>query len=464
MEKNTIYHGHVLDVFRKFPNESVNCIVTSVPYWALRDYHIPPQIWGGDAMCRHQWGSQVSIHNHRADICLSKSRTTDRFYGEESRKFDGDHQKHAAGAFCDECGAWLGSYGLEPHPEFYIVHTVEIFREARRILKKDGTLWLNIGDSYAGSRGIGGGVTDSRRRDNSSMPRSDFLIEALKPKDMVGMPWRVALALQSDGWYLRCDIIWHKPNPMPESVTDRPTKAHEYLFLLTKSERYYYNFDAVKEPVTGGAHARGDGVNPKARNWKTPDGWDTTNGLGGHGNCHREGREDGYLNCEQIHNNTRARRSKEGQKSLPTEGLNGIRHRCPKDEGRDERGLKLSARFGRAPGWRVKQNESFSAAVKDIVFTRNMRSVWTVPTAPFSEAHFATFPPKLIEPCVLAGCPEGGIVLDPFMGAGTTGLVANRLNRNFVGIELNHEYVKMALKRIREDAPLFTTDVCRGDD
>jgi DNA modification methylase len=249
----------------------------------------------------------------------------------------------------------------------------------------------------------------------------------VKTKDELNIPHLVAMALQSDGWYLRQTIIWHKPNPMPESVKDRCTKAHEYLFLLSKSERYYFDQDAIKEPVTGNAHPRGNGVNPKAalcgdhpRNVdckyqapgqpqhkglrkkglaaKTPNVWDTSTGSGGHGTIHRDGRQKGTK-------------------------------------------------------WRVKQNESFSSAVKDIVEERNKRSVWTIPTYPFSQAHFATFPPALVEPCVLAGCPEGGTVGDMFTGSGTTGEVSLKHFRRFVGIELNPTYAnEIAIPRIEAEA------------
>ena len=205
------------------------------------------------------------------------------------------------------------------------------------------------------------------------------------------MPWRIALALQEDGWYLRSDIIWHKPNPMPESVTDRPTKAHEYVFLLSKSERYLYNAEAVREPVTGGAHARGDGVNPKARNVKIA-GWAT--GPGRHSTL--------------THATTRK---------------------------------ESAAKFGP----RSKQNASFSGAVKEVVDSRNMRTVWSLPTEAFSGAHFATFPRELVRRCVLAGSNAGDVVFDPFMGSGTVAEVASGLGRKFLGCELNPEYAALRL-------------------
>lgn len=226
-------------------------------------------------------------------------------------------------------------------------------------------------------------------------------LPGLKPKDLVGMPWMLAFALRADGWYLRSDIIWSKPNPMPESVRDRCTKAHEYIFLLAKSEKYYFDSEAITEPCVAGDNGssftdpRDKATKPMLgkglRKQRKPAGWDT--GAGGHGTIHRE---------------------------------------------------------GRAP--EVEYTDTDST-------TRNKRSVWTVTTQPFNEAHFATFPPVLIEPCILAGSPMGGVVLDPFAGAGTTGLVADRLQRNAILIELNPKYADMAEHRIKGDAPLFV-EVC----
>jgi hypothetical protein len=244
----------------------------------------------------------------------------------------------------------------------------------------------------------------------------------LKPKDLIGMPWRLAFALQADGWWLRQDIIWSKPNPMPESVTDRCTKAHEYLFLLTKSERYFYDAEAIKErrasdedatTFRGGCYVGGELDNAVIgkrqvvgnRKIKMPDGWDT--GQGGHGSYHRQGREKGRIREVPPRH---ARYESSDRSSL-------------NDVGRGE--------------------------------LRNKRSVWEIATSPFPDAHFATFPPALIEPCILAGCPAGGTVLDPFGGSGTTGMVADRMGRDAVLIELNPEYVAMAQCRIHNDSPLF---------
>lgn len=280
--------------------------------------------------------------------------------------------------------------GLERTPDAFVAELVSVFREVRRVLRDDGTLWLNLGDSYAGYWGDAKAKAEGRKSSAdtngwtngfsmNSRPsfHQAFTGTAIKPKDLIGIPWRVALALQADGWYLRSDIIWHKPNPMPESVTDRPTKSHEYLFLLAKSERYYYDADAIREPHIHADDPRNDG---------------------------------------QRH--TYADDAKHNQ-------VDPNRQRTKTD------------------------------AVSFHPNGRNKRSVWTVTTKPFSGAHFATFPPDLIEPCIKAGAPRHGVVLDPFGGAGTTGLVADRLGRSAILCELNPEYATMAAARIRDENPMF---------
>lgn len=314
-----ILQGDCRDVLGSLPDGSINCCVTSPPYFGLRDYGVEGQL------------------------------------------------------------------GLEPTPDEFVAAMVEVFREVRRVLRDDGTLWLNLGDSYSSSppgnktKGVSAksglnGVNGESGRYRESLAsghatkRDTSRIPGIKPKDLIGIPWRVAFALQADGWYLRQDIIWHKPNPMPESVTDRCTKAHEYIFLLSKSERYYFDAEAIKEPATGRPSGN------KGKSWGT--------------------------------NETRVRADGAGK----VETTRGI---------------------------------PYAGAE-----TRNRRSVWTVSTKPFKGAHFATFPPDLIEPCVLAGCPVDGTVLDPFFGAGTTGLVAQKHGRNCVGIELNPDYIAIANERL----------------
>ena len=301
---DTIIQGDALTRLRELPSESVDCCITSPPYYGLRDYGVEGQI------------------------------------------------------------------GLEESPEAYVSKLVEVFREVRRVLKKEGTLWLNLGDSYAGSSGCHKGGSE-KANSNAGATNSYIMPKPGKPKDLIGIPWMVAFALRADGWWLRSDIIWAnlsmvrpfqspKPNCMPESCKDRPTKSHEYIFLLSKSQKYYYDSDSIKEPAI------------------------TTENRSGKGKYDGDG------------------------------------------------SMKARALTGSDPN----------------PLGRNKRTVWTVATKPYSEAHFATFPPALIEPCIRAGCPEGGICLDPFFGAGTTGLVAKKLGRHYIGIELNPEYIGMAQKRI----------------
>lgn len=367
LELNKVHNLDALIGLPQLNEKSIDCCITSPPYWGLRDYGLPDSEWPEIKYSPMPGLSEIAVE------------------------------------------AWCGVLGLEPTPEMFVGHIAHIFRGVYRALKNDGTLWLNFGDSY--SSGGNGGHQSGKyfhghtRRGGDMAGQRKKPPKGLKEKDLIGIPWRVAFALQADGWYLRSDIIWAKPNPMPESVTDRPTKAHEYLFLMSKSAKYYYDAEAIKEPVNGTAHARGNGINPKAR---TPSGWDTSPG---------------------AHNKLTGRY----QKVIP--------ERCR---------ASASARMGRGPGWRNKQNESFSGAVKDLVDIRNKRSVWTVATQPFSEAHFTVYPEKLIIPCVLAGCPQGGNILDPFDGAGTTRAVAAEYGRKCISFELNPGYIEISNKRYHE--------------
>jgi DNA modification methylase len=384
-----IITGDCLDVIRTLPDQSVNCCVTSPPYWGLRDYGV------------------------------------------------------------------AGQLGLEPTPQEYVEKMVAVFREVRRVLRDDGTLWCNMGDTYgtgttatrqAGKRGIG--VSQQLAQD--AVPRAGGMA-----KQLLGIPWKLAFALQADGWYLRQDIIWAKPNPMPESVRDRCTKSHEYLFLLAKSERYYFDADAIKEPSAPASaprrlradlrlkegYAESHFGNPPIRAKERSDGSAGTVAETGNDNCgtreHLRGELEG---C--------AGDSGSGGDGRPSGDSNQL-IRSKRDS------FKREAKEDAIPGQAALQHREGRAENGYSLETRNKRSVWTVTTQPFKEAHFATFPPKLIEPCILAGCPEGGTVWDPFGGAGTTGLVADRFQRNAILIELNPEYAAMAEKRIHADGPLF---------
>jgi DNA modification methylase len=316
-----IIEGDALTELQKLPSASADCCITSPPYYGLRDYGVDGQI------------------------------------------------------------------GLEATPEAYVAAQVAVFGEVKRVLKDEGTLWLNLGDSYAGSWGnsghrpeIDGTPSHQREKKTEYLARGGWdqrrevppnqKVAGCKPKDLIGIPWMVAFALRADGWYLRQDIIWAKPAPMPESVRDRCTRSHEYIFLLAKSQKYYYDCEAIAEPLA-----------------------------------------------------------------------------CPGEANR-----KTPARFGGADKYTEAKKQSRLHSGNEYTGTsngkRNKRDVWTIPTKPYKEAHFATFPEALVEPCILAGCPEGGTVLDPFFGAGTTGLVAKKLNRSYIGIELNPEYCQIARARV----------------
>ncbi|MBI5770903.1 MAG: site-specific DNA-methyltransferase [Verrucomicrobia bacterium] len=365
-----VLQGDALTRVRELPPETIHCIVTSPPYWGLRDYQ-------------------------------------------------GPHLDFSAGSYSPMPGlppvdypAWRGQLGLEPDPVMFIGHLVEIFRELHRVLRRDGTCWVNMGDCHTSKGGHCDTKYSDRRREYRIATAPDHVVRPMrargaKPKDMIGQPWRLAFALQADGWYLRQDIIWAKPNPMPESVRDRCTKAHEFLFLLTKSPRYFFDATAIKEPVSGTAHPRGSGLYRKI----TPAGWMT--GAGAH---------------SAIAHNTPARRKVFGKNS---------RVRVNRDADH-----QAEAQV------RAKQNRSFSAAVCGLVTHRNKRDVWLVAPRAYRGAHFATFPPALVEPCILAGCPRGGVALDPFGGSGTVAEVALKHGRRAVLVELNPAYHPLIAERL----------------
>jgi DNA modification methylase len=401
-----ILKGDCRDVLRTLPAESVHCCVTSPPYWGLRDYGIPPSIWGADPDCEHVWGETISVNatNHTTKARWNHTRNGRDELQPVEKRVSWLRTEVKQGSFCQGCGAWAGAFGLEPTYQLYVEHAVEVFNEVHRVLRPDGTLWLNLGDSYASNwpcnrrNEIGSGSLPNGKRE-ARPPR----LGGLKDKDLVGIPWRVAFALQDAGWWLRQDIIWAKPNPMPESVTDRCTKAHEYLFLLAKSGRYYFDAPAIAE-----ASSTGDIRKPYA-----PGQVDE--------------RGDG-------HDRGGGKPRKSGNKERKPAGLRGVPGASTTDA-----------------------NGGVAGSVPWEGTTRNKRSVWTVNTQPFPEAHFATFPAALVEPCIKAGAVAGGMVLDPFGGAGTVGMVADRLGRDAILIELNPEYAAMAERRINADGGMFST-------
>lgn len=420
----TLLHGDARQVLRRLPEGIFRTCVTSPPYLGLRDYGLPPLVWGGDSACEHRWSVSIrpGMSGGTGKSGLQRDGRREEVRGpSQERWVEANTVPPSESATCVCCGAWRGSLGLEPAPTLYVEHLVEIMREVKRVLADDGTLWLNLGDSYnnratvrpsSHQAGLGfhNESIDSSWVQNKAkgLTRMSRLQDGLKEKDLLGIPWMVAFALRDDGWYLRMDVVWAKGtsgqkemaqqvanaardcgiaesqvtclleqldlyvgNPMPESVQDRPTRSHEYVFLLSKSSRYFYNRDAVAEPAV----------------WQ---------------------RENNPAWAEQ-------------------------RSQTNEQKGCGNR----NAKSGGFTQWSTERG-------------RNRRSVWTIPTKSYKGAHFAVFPPALVEPCLLAGSEEGDLVLDPFCGSGTTGEVALKHGRDFVGIDLNEKYLELARQRLEQ--------------
>lgn len=349
--------AHANSVNIPLASESIQCCVSSPPYYGLRDYGTARWV-GGDPNCKHQYqkGGRDPMASSKQ---LSNQGTTFSQY---------EHQ-------CKLCGALRldDQIGLEPSPEAYVANLLTVFREVWRVLKDDGTLWLNLGDSYWGGKGQSSQAWSTENQDRDTLQKSYHQISGkgetrptdgkhpiIKPKDLIGIPWMVAFALRADGWYLRSEIIWAKKNCMPESVKDRPTRSHEQIFLLSKSSKYYYDYKAIMTPTKGNEHDK---------------------------------------------------RARVSRKRFPTDTVNGIR------------------KTGYYP-------------------MANARDVWHISVKPYHEAHFATFPPDLIEPCILAGSKEGDTVLDPFNGSGTVGEVSLKHHRHYFGCELNRKYIQLSHERL----------------
>jgi len=352
--KDTILFGDCKETLSAFLPQSARTCVTSPPYYGLRDYGTATWI-GGDPNCNHRRDSKVKPEN-----CNTGHKNHDEMYGVGDAIYK---------TVCPKCGAIRqdSQIGLEETPEEYIESLVDVFRSVRDVLTDDGTLWVNLGDSYYNYRP---GKGQSYPKQSVSKTKQDLpdecnkrgnKLDGLKEKDLIGIPWMFAFAMRKDGWYLRQDIIWHKPNPMPESVKDRCTKSHEYIFLFSKNRKYFYDNESIKEPVK--------------QDWGTRD-------------------------------RTKGKYHNIGSGLQPHSGL----------------------------------TKSYDR--------KNKRSVWSVTVKPYKEAHFATYPPDLIEPCIKAGSEEGDTILDPFMGAGTTAAVAKSLNRYYIGCELNKDYGNLIQKRI----------------
>ena len=409
---NKIHQGDSLVVLKTLGDNSVDCVVTSPPYWGLRDYGLPSIIWDNHNGCEHEWvgakhsgnldyrpGHNTTVGaNKNSDIWVRPSREefanrtvnetcpvcNNNFEGKPGKKFcsikclntlSNEERTKQGGLsnFCTKCNAWSGQLGLEPTFDLYLTHLLQIFDEIKRVLKKTGCLFVNLGDSYSGSNG--NGHKQTLENENTFQGKAGYHEKLryrikennLPQKSLCQIPFRFSIGMSDRGWILRNTLIWHKPNCMPSSVKDRFTVDFEYVFFFVKNKKYW--FEQQKEPQSLGTFER----------YKVGEKIPTFN--------------------------------KEGGSSMKTKKI--------------------------TDGW-----------IAILPNGRNKRSVWKIPTAPFKEAHFATFPEALIEPMILSGCPEQGTVLDPFFGSGTTGLVALRHNRNFIGIELNPEYIKIAEKRL----------------
>lgn len=456
---NQILCGDNREVMKTLPLDSIDLVVTSPPYWGLRDYgEETVRLWGGNPECEHEWGKEIIKTQDTPTAFAGR-------FGEGYNRIEKPSENTTVKTktiFCSICGAWRGSLGLEPHPQLFIDHLVEICREIRRVMKSSGTFWLNLGDTYCSSgkwvnkelkdigkqnRSLEGGSVDAYSMRGKLKPDGGWI----QPKQLLMIPARVAIALQNDGWILRNDIIWHKPNHMPSSVKDRLTCAYEHIFLFAKHRRYYFDLDAIRKPFSKGTLLRIEQPN-------------IDNQLGGPKTIALRGDKP-----------------KSGNANRPIDIAQELSRKFASGE-----------RTGKNPG-----------------------DLWRVPTNPFPGAHFSTFPPKLIEPMIKAGCPRwicsrcgkprtriteptpeyakklgksvhdhkddlkigmrydkvynaeyvtvgwsdcgcganwvGGIVLDPFAGSGTALRVAHKLSRRFIGIEINSEYAEMARRRVRSD-------------
>lgn len=368
----TLHHGDCRDVLRERPAGSVHVAVTSPPYFGLRDYGLPPSVWGGDPSHEHTWGAEE--RGKRKDILPPELSTSEARMGTSDRQGLGPL---SGGRFCTGCSAWLGLLGLEPTIDLYVRHLVEIFREVRRVLRDDGTFWLNIGDSWNGSGGAGGDYEEGGTREGQPRYPGRHL-EELKPKDLCGIPWELAFALRKDGWWLRSDIVWTKRNPAPESVSDRPTKAHEYVFLLAKSgdTQFWTHRDLPgtrQQPKPDYRWSNGDEERDTA-----PEGWTPKN---------REWIRRNLWHGHDYFYDDFAVREKSVEGGRTFKGGSTVR------PGVDVKGGH------QGNGWKDYQ----------VAPTKNRRSVWEINTEPYAGEHYASFPRALVEPCILAGSSARGV-------------------------------------------------------
>lgn len=361
-ELNSIVEGNCLEVLKRLPSDFIDCVVTSPPYWGLRDYGTSPIVWGGELSCPHDFGEDTLVR--------LRGSVSNESVGNNSPDYGGLILKKNIGSMCSKCGAWRGELGSEPTPNMFVDHLCTIFDEIFRILKDSGTCWVNLGDTYAGSNGVGYPQSKWPILYKNQEHLRNRLKHELPDKCLYQIPSRFSIAMTDRKWVLRNEIVWHKPNAMPQSIKDRFTVDFEKMFFFTKvSKGYYFQQQTERK------------------------------------------KEVSIL--------------------------------------RDKRGRKEGKRVEGTPGSEQALNKPRSNDMeREVSENRNKRCVWSIPTKPCSEAHFAVFPDTLVEPCILSGCPVGGIVLDPFFGSGTVGVCSKRLGRNYIGIELSPEYIGIAQKRL----------------
>lgn len=446
---NKILQGNALQILRSMPDGIADMCVTSPPYFGLRDYGTEGEIWDGEPDCKHKWGKEF-----KKKVCGNKDYpdTAAQAGNRHSQKILETKNVISQGNICENCGAWKGSLGLEPTPELYIKHLTDIFREVRRVLKPTGTLWLNLGDSYAGSGGVDGMPEDhvsisgvNRQKYAKNNPNKK--VAGLKNKDLIGIPWMAAFSLRNDGWWLRADIIWAKKNSMPESVLDRVTRSHEYIFHMAKSKKYYYDADAIAEPIT--AYSR-------MYSYNNPDNRKDT------------GKDAGKVHKGLTPDTQNAYYEKMRQGLITTKNKRSVWHIATKSfheahfatfnedlirpcilAGASEKGCcsKCGSPYVRMVDKERKETENYK--LQDLRQTsagsNNTDSKGKVPSYMPPVKTTITWAPT-------CSCKKAevvpSIVLDIFMGSGTTAVVAMENKRNFIGIELNAEYIKMAEKRI----------------
>jgi len=469
MAKFQIINADVRQALKELPAASAHMVCTSPPYWGLRAYQTEPQVWGGETDCEHVWGAEMprAGSEYREGLSTSvfagredkaeireafakprRTRKTTDVKNPDSKQATNKGAQYGAngGQFCQLCGAWRGELGSEPTLELFIAHLVEVFREVKRVLRDDGTCWVNLGDSYASSTKGDGGASDKQDNNRGSrFGKRRMDIAGLKPKDLCGVPWKWVFAMQADGWWLRSDIIWHKPNPMPESVTDRPTKSHEYVFLLTKSAKYFYDAEAVREENAQGAVER-FGKNPTisrdGRKYEGMDGISLAAAASKMSVWSNNGRNLRSVWTIPTEANSFAHFATFPRKLVEPCIRAGTSERgcCKKCGAPYERVVEKGSGGTTGRSWHDHSADGYKGNAK------------TGSSKGYEKGATTGFRPT----CSCdAGEPVPAVVLDPFSGTGTSGVVALGLGRDYIGLELQAEYAEHSKKRLAATMPLF---------